>query len=143
MSRRAAGAAAALVALAVALALAVGGCGGASADLFAVQRTGSAPGARLSMVVNDAGTVRCNGRKPVDIADADLLDARQLTRDLASMAKRHLVLAARPGSVFAYSVRTADGSIRFADTSRPLRPALQRLSLLVLKLARSDCHLSH
>jgi hypothetical protein len=73
--------------------------------------------------------------------DAELLDARQLTRDLAPMAERHLVLPTRPGSVLRYSVRTADGSIRFADTSRPIRAALERLAFLVRRLAQRDCHL--
>ena len=41
-----------------------GGCGGGikAPDLFIVQRTGGAPRARLTLLVNEEGGVQCNGR---------------------------------------------------------------------------------
>ena len=40
---------------------ALAGCGAPSADLFEVRRTGPDRPANLTMVVNDGGTVTCNG----------------------------------------------------------------------------------
>ena len=129
--------AAALIALA-----ALAGCGTPSADLFAVDRSGSIPGAKLDMVVSDGGTVTCNGKKAVDITDDELLDARELQRDLKDAAERHLELAPREGSIMRYEVRTPDGSVRFADNSPGTRGALARLTLFVRDVARQRCHLA-
>jgi hypothetical protein len=129
-------AAAPLIALA-----ALAGCGTPSADLFAVQRSGSVAGAKLDMVVSDGGTVRCNGKTSVDITDNELLDARELQRDLKDAAERHLELTPRPGSVFRYEVRTPDGTVRFADNSPGARGALARLTLFVRQVAMQRCRL--
>ena len=130
-----------LAAVLIALA-ALAGCGTPSADLFAVDRSGSVPGARLDMVVSDGGTVRCNGKKAVDITDDELLDARELQRDLKDAAERHLELAPRKGSIMRYEVRTPDGSVRFADNSPGARGALARLTLFVRTVAKQRCHLA-
>ena len=63
------------LALVVVLAAVLAGCGGPSADLFVVQRTGSVPGADLEMLVSDSG-VRCNGGPEREISSDQLLDAR-------------------------------------------------------------------
>ena len=135
MSRRPALAAAAAAALALA------GCGAPSADLFAVQRSGTVPGAKLAMVINDAGTVTCNQAKPVDITDHELLTARELQRRLKDFAQRHADLVARPGSVFRYEVRTPDGTVRFADNSPGARGPLAQLTLFVRQVAQHQCRL--
>lgn len=119
--------------------LALAGCGAPSADLFAVQRSGTVPGAKLAVVVNDAGTVTCNEAKPVDITDHELLTARELQRQLKDFAQRHLDLVPRPGSVYRYEVRTPDGTVRFADNSRGARGALAQLTLFVSQLAHQQC----
>jgi hypothetical protein len=124
------------------LALAVAGCGTPSADLFAVERSGTVPGARLKMIVSDGGTVRCNGAKPVDITDDQLLAARELQRDLKDDAERHLDLAARPGSIFSYRVSTPDGTLRFADNSRGISAPLGRLTLFTREVAQQSCRLA-
>ena len=130
-------AAAALIALG-----ALAGCGTPSADLFVVNRSGSVPGAKLAMIVSDGGTVRCNGAKAVSMTNEQLLDARELQRDLKDAAERHLDLAPRAGSVFRYEVRTPDGSVRFADNSPGTRGALARLTLFVRDVAKQRCHLA-
>jgi hypothetical protein len=123
-------------------AVVLAGCGGGEvqADLFAVVRTGTVPSARLTMVVNDAGLVTCNG-KQYELPSDRLLDARQLQRDMKDYAKRKLHLVGRPGSVFAYSVRDPDGTVTFADNSRALPPKLAKLPLFVLQVAQQVCHL--
>src|SRR4051794_18724205 len=70
-----------LAAAVLAVAALAAGCGGRSADLFGVARAGSVPDARLRIVVNDGGTVSCDGggdrRLPADL----LVQARELQRD--------------------------------------------------------------
>jgi hypothetical protein len=122
--------------------LPLAGCGTPSADLFAIQRTGTVPGARLAMVVSDGGTVQCNTAKAVDMTDQQLLDARELQRDLKDLAERHLDLPPRRGSVFRYEVRTPDGTVRFADNSPGARGALARLTLFVRQVAQQQCRLA-
>ena len=46
----------------------------ASPDLFVLHRTGQ--GSTLTLLVNDSGTIRCNGGKPKSLSDALLLDRR-------------------------------------------------------------------
>ncbi len=70
------------------------GCGGgiASPDIFVVQRSGTIPGASLTLVVNDGGTVRCDGGPPRPISDSQLVLARGIQEELKAQASRHLVL---------------------------------------------------
>ena len=116
------------------------GCGETQPDLFAVQRNGSVPGAKLSLVVNDGGTAVCNGRSH-DLPDPLLLDARQLARDLEKPAKGSLILLPRRGSQLHYSVRTPDGRVLFGDNALHQPPVLYRLAFFVRRVAQSVCHL--
>jgi hypothetical protein len=136
-------AAAAVAALVVAV-VAAEGCGGGqmSPDLFALQRSGSVPGASLQMVVNDGGTVTCNGAAARPISDPLLLQARAVARDLHDPATRGLALAPGPQPVLRYAARTQDGHVSFSDDS-PAQPAvLYRLALLVRQIAQQDCGLA-
>jgi len=129
-----------LVALTSAL---VGACGSGlrAADLFIVSRTGSNAHARLTLLVNEEGGVRCDGRARGALSDRQLVKARAIQEELQGPASRHLVLPARPGSVLSYYVRDESGSVRFSDNS-PRQPAvLHDLQLFVLSTAQQVCHL--
>lgn len=128
--------------LAVALGAALAGCGNRSADLFSVDRAGAGPGARLRLVVNDGGTLTCNGGPSRRMPDAMLLAARQLQRDLEAPNVAGLDLAPGPRSVLRYDVRTPSGRVRFADNSRRTPPALDRLALFVHQAAQRVCRLA-
>ena len=132
-----------LRAVAVALGAALGGCGGGLTlpDLMAVQRSGSTPGANLQLVVNDAGTARCNRGPAVAISDPQLLQARALARDLHDPAKHGLTLAPGAAPVLHYDVRTADGQVSFSDDSAGQPAVLFSVALLVRQIAQQDCHL--
>jgi hypothetical protein len=122
--------------------LAAAGCGGVmSPDLFAVQRSGTVAGAGLRMVVNDGGTVRCNGGPSRKIGDPQLLQARSVQTALHDPASRKLSLAPGPQSVFHYVVRMQDGRVSFSDDSRGQPAVFFQLALLVRQIAQQDCHL--
>jgi hypothetical protein len=133
---RAAAAAAVLTATSLAA-----GCGFRAPDLFVVDRSGSVPGAGLSLVVADNGLVHCNGGRPRRLPDPLLLAARRLARDLAAPAERHLRRPPRPGSVLSYRVRLSAGTVTFSDNSAALPPVLVRLQGFVRVTATQACGL--
>ena len=129
------------VCLAVA-ALPLAGCGGIRApDLFLVQRSGTVPGAPLTLLVNDEGGVRCNGGPLRKLGDAQLLEARAVQEDLRGSAAKHLSLSPGPRSVLSYRVRDENGSVSFSDDSSGQPPVFHRLALFVLQTAQRVCGL--
>jgi hypothetical protein len=118
------------------------GCGGVrAADLFLVTRTGSTPHARLTLLVNEEGGVRCNGGPTLKLSDPQLVQARAIQEEIHDPASHHLALAARPGSVFTYSLRDETGSVRFSDNSAAQPAVLHQLQLFVLGVAQDVCRL--
>ena len=132
---------------ALALLAAASGCGGQAGDLFVVERTGSIPGARLTLIVDDSGFVRCNGGGRLQISSSQLIDAREIARALdgedasPGSARKGLKLAGRPGSVLRYDVRSEAGSVAFADNSARQPPELYRVAKLTRDLAKQVCGL--
>jgi predicted HAD superfamily phosphohydrolase len=127
---------------AIAAASVLGGCGGVKApDLFIVERTGTVPGARLTLVVNEEGGVRCNGGRTLKLSDPQLVEARAIQEDLHELASKHATLAPGAGSVLSYSLREESGTVRFSDNSSGQPHVLRRLALFVLQTSRLLCHL--
>jgi hypothetical protein len=127
------------VLLAVAAAAGLLGCGTPSADLFVVERTGDLPDAKLTLRVGDGGTVRCDGGEKVDIPSEDLLDARQLQKDLRPLLDRRTDLPARPGSLLRFRVTGKEGEARFAENSRGLPKVLAQVVAFTRKQAMAAC----
>src|SRR5436305_7973884 len=104
---------------AVALVLALVGCGEnvKGADLFLLTRrpSGQHQGPELSLLVNDSGTISCNGGRPKPLADPLLLEARDLTPRLDAVAGMKLLTP--PNSVFHYYIVLPYGSVSFPDTA--------------------------
>jgi hypothetical protein len=124
------------------VALGAGGCGGEAADLFAVARSGSIPGASLRLRITDDGRASCNGRGLVDISSDELIRARDAARELSDPVRAHLALRPGPGSVLRYRVRTEDGTVSWSDTS-PRQPAvLFAVAKLTRDVARGPCRLA-
>ncbi len=122
---------------------AASGCGGGieSPDLFIVNRTGSTPQARLSLLVNEEGGVSCNGGRELSLSDPQIGKARAIQEELQEPASHHLELAPQPGSVLGYTVRDQNGTVTFADNSKGQPKVLRSLALFVLETAQQVCHL--
>jgi hypothetical protein len=118
------------------------GCGGVlSPDLFVVSRTGSSPGAKLTLLVNEEGGVHCNGGVEHRLEDPQIIEARTIQEAMKDPASRHESLPAAPRSVLSYYARDQDGTVRFSDNS-PRQPAVTRkLALFVLQVAQKVCGL--
>lgn len=127
----------------IALGLAIAGCGLAvqSPDLFLLSRTG--PGKPLTLLVDDAGVIHCDGGSARQLSDPMLLEARQVATDLDQDAKAKLLIAAGAGSVYDYTIKLQDGTIYFADTAGAHHPELARAELFAVQAAQQPCGLGH
>jgi hypothetical protein len=127
---------------ALAIAVALSACGGIKApDLFIVQRTGNVAGARLTLLVNEEGGVRCNGGRTLKLSDPALIEARTIQEELSGLASKHLSLPAAPRSVLSYYLRDENGTVSFSDNSSGQPAVLRRLALFVLRSAQQVCRL--
>lgn len=123
------------------LAAALSGCLSVqAADLFLVARTGA--GHRLTLLVNDGGTVRCNGASAKPLPDKLLLQARDLSTMLDNDAKHHLHLPRTANTVASYTVKLKAGTISFPDTAARAHSELAQLELLTVQIAQGPCGLS-
>jgi hypothetical protein len=126
-------------ALAGAAVLALAGCGLnlQSPDLFLLTRTGQ--GTRLTLLVNDSGTIRCNGAAAVQLPDPLLLAARDVANALAGDAKAKLLIRSGSRSVYSYSIKLRDGTILFPDTAASVHPELAQAELFALQASQHPC----
>jgi hypothetical protein len=119
------------------------GCGGVlSPDLFIVHRSGGAPGAKLTMLVNEEGVVHCDNGPARHLSDPQIIEARTIQEDLEEPAAKHESLPAKPGSVLSYYLRDANGTVRFSDNSSHQPTAMRKLAAFVLSVAQGVCGLS-
>jgi len=130
-------------AVALILAALVTGCGFEveEPDLFLVTRTG-AHGQKLSLLVNDGGTISCDGRKPKTLPDPLLLQARDLATNLNTDVSDKLRFPASARSVYSYTVKVQNGTMSFPDTAALSRKELSNLELFVVQAAANPCGLS-
>jgi hypothetical protein len=126
----------------LAVAALAAGCGSPPPDLFAVDRSGTGPGADLRMIVNDGGSVSCDGKShPLD-ADR-LLTARRLEHDLEPQAQLSIELPPGPGSVLSYRVSMEQGTIAFSDRSSGIPNTFQRVAAFTKDVAERVCGIQH
>jgi hypothetical protein len=129
------------VAAVVVLALAAVGCGQPAADLFTVTSGGSIPGAKLRLRVTDDGHVSCNGGALREISSKQLIDARDVTRELSKPAEKHVSLPAKPGSTLNYAFTIDGDTVHFADNASGQSAEMYKAALVVRELAQSPCGL--
>jgi hypothetical protein len=130
------------VAVAAVSAVVLVGCGATSPDVFLLTRSGSLPGARLTLLVNDGGTVRCNGGGQRQLSAPRLLDARRIAEDLADDAREDLTLPAPRGSLLRFRLRTQDGTVTFSDVDAARRPELGPIVEFARAVAQDVCGLA-
>jgi hypothetical protein len=123
-------------------ALALGGCGAAYPDVFLLTRSGSLPGARLTLLVNDGGTVRCNGGAERQLPARRLLDARRIAEDLSEDAQQDLTLPRPRGSLLRFRIRTEEGTVTFSDIDAARRPELAPVVEFARTVAQDVCGLA-
>jgi hypothetical protein len=144
MKARGVGSTRARAALMIGLAAAlVAGCGFdvQEPDLFLVTRTG-AHAQQLSLLVNDGGTISCNGGKPKNLPDPMLLQARDLATSLNADVSDRLRFPESARSVYSYTVKVQNGTMSFPDTAASSRKELADLELFVVQAAADPCGLS-
>jgi hypothetical protein len=124
----------------VLIAAALAGCGTPGADLMVVSRSGSIPGADLEMRVVDDGQVICNGSTH-DLTSDDLIDAREVVRDLAKPASEGANLAPGDPTILRFRITTEDGTVEFSDTSKGQPQSFYRAAQLIRTIAKGACGL--
>ncbi|MFZ0041431.1 MAG: hypothetical protein WAK93_09000 [Solirubrobacteraceae bacterium] len=108
-----------------------------SPDLFVLTRTGQGP--KLTMLVNDSGTISCDGAKPKPISDARLIQARDLSDDLVKDASHNLTIASEPGTIYYYRIRVQQGTVSFPDRAAPGHKELEEAELFAAQAATQAC----
>ena len=121
-----------------AVALVAAACGSPAADLFAIARSGSVPGADVTLIASGDGTVRCDGHRH-ELPDPLVLTAENLADEIATPASKALRLPAGPHPVYTYVVDTPDGVFSYSDDSPHQGTVLEQLQAWTLKVVRTVC----
>jgi hypothetical protein len=112
-----------------------------SPDLFLITRAG--PGSTLTLLVNDSGTISCNGSRARQISSQRLIQARDLSDNLANDATAKLTIPTQPGSVYYFRIRMQQGTIAFPDKAADARhPNLAQAELFATQAAVQVCGLT-
>jgi hypothetical protein len=123
---------------AVVTAVLVCACGGPAADLFAVQRSGSIPGATLKLIPSSDGIVTCNGKQG-ELSSALLLDADNLASGIAPHARRGAKYPSGPHPVYTFVVTSPAGTFSFSDDSPHQGRTLYKLQQFIETVAKQIC----
>jgi hypothetical protein len=128
-----------VIALALVTAALLAGCGlnVDLGDLFLVTRTG--PGPKLTLLVDESGTVTCNGGKQKMLTSSQLITARDLADNLSSDATKKLSIPPAPDTVYRYRVKLRQGTISFPDRAATDHKYLGQLEAFVLQTAQQYC----
>jgi hypothetical protein len=128
-----------LAAAAVFCCLALAACGFdvPAPDDFLMTRTGQ--GTRVTLLVNDSGTIRCNGGRARPITSALLIAARNLVDSLTTDANAGLRIPQARDSVYRYTVRMEAGTITFPDTAAAAHPELAPVEQFALQAFAGPC----
>jgi hypothetical protein len=108
-----------------------------SPDLFLLTRSGQ--GGTVTLRVSDDGTLHCNGGPKKTLPDKVLLQARDLANALDKDAKAGLDIARTPDSVYSYTIKLQDGTIRFPDTAAATHHELSQVELFAVQTIQGPC----
>jgi len=126
-----------LAACACCIGLAACGFAVEAPDDFLLTRTGQ--GTKLTLLVNDAGTIRCDGGRVRQITSSMLISARDLVTNLDNDAKAGLKIPQSAGSVYRYTIRMQDGTISFPDTAAVKHTELAPAEQYALQALAGPC----
>jgi hypothetical protein len=118
------------------------GCGQAAPDLFQVTRSGADRNANVDLVVNDAGSATCNRTIHKPISSEQLIDAREIARDLGELAKLDIDLPKGTGATLHYKARSDLGTVAWWDTSPGQDTTLAKLTRFTKDIAEDVCGLA-
>jgi hypothetical protein len=114
------------------------GCGSRPPDLMVIQRSGADPNANVELLVNDGGTVTCDGKEH-ELDAERLLTARRLVDDLERQAELGIELPPGPGTQLSYRVTMEAGTIAFSDRSEGVPSTFQRLAAFTKDVTERVC----
>jgi hypothetical protein len=127
-----------LVALAAAgVAAALAGCGTATEDLLAFDRSYPVTGVHVRIRVTNDGRGSCGAGPLHQLTSQTLLDARGVKRALRPLARRGASFTQAGSPRRSYVFRSFDGTVRWTEGLGPR--ALGRATLLELRLERGLC----
>jgi hypothetical protein len=128
-----------VAAIVVVCCTALAACGFAvqSPDDFLMTRTGQGP--RVTLLVNDAGTIRCDGARARPITSAMLINARDLLDNLTNDAKNRLRIPQARNSIYRYTVAMQVGTISFPDTAALRHHELAGVEQFALQALAGPC----
>jgi hypothetical protein len=113
-----------------------------SPDVFLITRTATNGAAKLTLLVNNGGTARCNGGKSRSISSAQLISARDLSDNLSRDATSGLTIKPTAGTVYTYAVRMQQGTVRFPDVAGRTHKYLAQAELYFVEAMQGMCHIS-
>ncbi|HKP88745.1 MAG TPA: hypothetical protein VJT75_02105 [Thermoleophilaceae bacterium] len=123
---------------AAAAAIALGGCGTATEDLMAIERSFPETGVHVRIRVTNDGRGSCGAGTLQRLPSQTLLDARGVKRSLRPLARRGASFSSSRPDRSSYVFRSFDGVVRWTEGTRGPR-ALARAALLELRLERLLC----
>ena len=119
--------------------VALAGCGGGAGDLLAIQVSGGfAPQQHVYVVTGD-GRGSCDRHSLHDLPSARVIDAREIARDAADLAKHGVEYPSPAADARQYVLRTKDGDVHWGEGAPGLPAVLPRAQLLALQLQRLTC----
>ena len=114
------------------------GCGGGAGDLMSIDVAGGPTAEKHTIVVSADGRGSCDRGSLKELPSDRVIDAREIEREAAALARRAATYAPKPGAR-RYTLRTNDGVVRWSEGSPGLPKLLPTAQLLALQLERQLC----
>lgn len=124
------------------VAVSLGACGFdvRSPDVLLLTRTGQ--GTTLTLLINDGGSISCDGRPAKPLSDSLLIRARDLAVNLSGDATANLHLPAGAGTIFTYRIKLQAGTVVFSDHDATRHPILAQAEVFAAQTAQQACNLN-
>jgi hypothetical protein len=124
--------------LALAPVVLLAGCGGGAGDLLSITVSGGFAPKKHTIVVSGDGRGSCDRGPLKELPSDRVIDAREIERDAADLAKRSATYPPLPDAR-SYILHTKAGEVRWSEGGRGLPPVLPKAQLLELQLERLLC----